>query len=95
MVQGQRGQFMARFLSPDVARLVNERGLGNAMQANHLESTIVCCDLRGVSRYETAHTSRETLQVLRVDAPPARTGGRMLSDVVSLVTALREEARVL
>jgi electron transfer flavoprotein beta subunit len=35
------------------------------------------------------------LQVLRVEPPPSRAGGRVLPDVESLVQALRHEARVL
>jgi electron transfer flavoprotein beta subunit len=35
------------------------------------------------------------LQVLRAELPPARSGGRVLPDVTSLVAALRKEARVL
>jgi len=35
------------------------------------------------------------LQVVRADVPAARSGGRVLPDVASLVLALREEARVL
>lgn len=65
MVQGQRGQFMARFLSPDVARLVAERGLSTAMQENQLEITIVSCDLRGFTAYARVRPSKEVLQVLR------------------------------
>ncbi|MGH8539927.1 MAG: adenylate/guanylate cyclase domain-containing protein [Stenotrophobium sp.] len=65
VLQGQRGQFMSRFLSPQVARLVSERGLDSAMQENHLEITVVCCDLRGFTAYAQAHTSAQVLQVLR------------------------------
>ncbi|MGQ0620138.1 MAG: adenylate/guanylate cyclase domain-containing protein [Panacagrimonas sp.] len=65
MEQGQRGQFMARFLSPDVARLVSERGLKQAMQENQLEITVVCSDLRGFTPFAAAAPSREVLQVLR------------------------------
>jgi adenylate cyclase len=65
MEQGQRGQFMARFLSRDVARLVAERGLAQAMQENQLEVTVVSCDLRGFTPYAAAAPSREVLQVLR------------------------------
>src|SRR2546422_171021 len=32
VLQGQRGQFLARFLSPQVARLVRSRGLNTTMQ---------------------------------------------------------------
>jgi len=35
------------------------------------------------------------LQVVRADVPPARSGGRVLPDVASLVLALRDEAHVL
>ena len=65
MEQGQRGQFMARFLSRDVAKLVAERGLERAMQENQLEITVVSCDLRGFTPYAAAAPSREVLQVLR------------------------------
>ena len=66
MQQGQRGQFMARFLSPDVARMVSDRGLKQAMQENQLEITVVCCDLRGFTPFAAAAPSRQVLQVLRV-----------------------------
>ena len=44
VVQGQRGQFMARFLSPQVRSLVRERGLLRALEQTHLDITIVCCE---------------------------------------------------
>lgn len=65
MEQGQRGQFMARFLSPEVARLVGERGLTRAMQENQLEISVVCCDLRGFTPFAAAAPSSEVLQLLR------------------------------
>lgn len=65
MEQGQRGQFMARFLSPDVAKLVGERGLARAMQESQLEISVVCCDLRGFTPYAAAAPSKDVLQVLR------------------------------
>jgi hypothetical protein len=37
----------------------------------------------------------QRLQLLQAELPPARSGGRMLPDVPSLVAALRKEARVL
>src|SRR3546814_4861577 len=60
-----RGQFMSRFLSPQVARLVAEQGLARAMQEDHREITIVCCDLRGFTPYAAARSSSQVLQVLR------------------------------
>lgn len=65
VLQGQRGQFMSRFLSPQVAKLVNERGLQSAMQENFVEITVVCSDLRGFTAFAQAHPSSTVLQVLR------------------------------
>jgi adenylate cyclase len=65
VLQGQRGQFMSRFLSPQVAALVRQRGLKHAMQESLLEITVVCCDLRGFTPYAQAHPSPQVLRVLR------------------------------
>jgi adenylate cyclase len=65
VLQGQRGQFMSRFLSPQVARLVSEQGLERAMQESQREITVVCCDLRGFTAYAAAQPSSQVLQVLR------------------------------
>ena len=65
VLQGQRGQFMSRFLSPQVADIVNRKGLRGAMQEAHLEISIVCCDLRGFTAYAQAHPSARVLEVLR------------------------------
>lgn len=65
VLQGQRGQFMSRFLSPQVAKLVSERGLKSAMQENFVEITVVCCDLRGFTAFAQAQPSAQVLQVLR------------------------------
>lgn len=65
VLQGQRGHFMSRFLSPQVARLVAEQGLSRAMQEDHREITIVCCDLRGFTPYAAAQPSSQVLQILR------------------------------
>lgn len=65
VLQGQRGQFMSRFLSPQVAELVRQRGLKQAMQESLLEITVVSCDLRGFTPYAQAHPSPHVLRVLR------------------------------
>jgi adenylate cyclase len=65
VLQGQRGQFMSRFLSPQVARLVSEYGLGQAMRESSREISVVCCDLRGFTGYAAAHPSSQVLAVLR------------------------------
>lgn len=79
VLQGQRGQFMSRFLSPQVAELVRRKGLKQAMQENLQDITIVCCDLRGFTAYAQAHPSAQVLRVLReyydaVGAEVARSG---------------------
>ncbi len=65
VLQGQRGQFMSRFLSPQVAALVSRRGLAQAMQESLQDLTAVCCDLRGFTAYAQAHPSPHVLRVLR------------------------------
>ncbi|WP_043113928.1 adenylate/guanylate cyclase domain-containing protein [Solimonas soli] len=65
VLQGQRGQFMSRFLSPQLAKLVGEQGLARAMQESQREISVVCCDLRGFTPYAAATPSSRVLQVLR------------------------------
>lgn len=65
VMQGQRGQFLSRFLSPQVAEIVNSRGMKAAMQQAHIEISVVSCDLRGFTAYSTAHQSSRTIEVLR------------------------------
>lgn len=65
VLQGQRGQFMSRFLSSQVAELVRKRGMKHAMEQNFLEITVVVCDLRGFTAYAQAHPSSRVIEVLR------------------------------
>ena len=65
VLQGQRGQFLSRFLSSQVASLVRERGLSGAMKQNYLEITVVVSDVRGFTAYAQAHPSSRVIQVLR------------------------------
>lgn len=65
VLQGQRGQFLSRFLSSQVAALVRERGLSGAMQQNYLEITVVVSDVRGFTAFAQAHPSSRVIQVLR------------------------------
>lgn len=52
-------------------------------------------DILDPQALDLASALEPRLQVLRVELPPARGGGRLLPDVESLVDALRNEARVL
>ncbi len=80
VTQGRRAQFMARFLSPQVAKLVNERGLKSATDEQTLEISVVCCDLRGFTAFSAATSSKKVIQILReyydtVGAAAAAFGG--------------------
>jgi class 3 adenylate cyclase len=65
VMQGQRGQFLARFLSPQVARLVSERGLSTTMQQNRVQLSVVACDLRAFTAFAETAAPEEVLQFLR------------------------------
>lgn len=65
VVQGQRGQFMARFLSPQVEKLVRARGLKRAVQHRTLEISVVSVDMRGFTAFAGAHPSSSVIQTLR------------------------------
>lgn len=80
VIQGRRAQFMSRFLAPQVAELVHERGLKAATQENSLELSVVCCDLRGFTAFSKDTPPHKVIQILRqyydvVGAAAARFGG--------------------
>jgi class 3 adenylate cyclase len=65
VLQGRRGQFLARFLSPQLARLVRERGLAGTMQQNRLQLSVVACDLRGFTAFAESAAPEDVIQFLR------------------------------
>ncbi len=65
VMQGQRAQFIGRFLSPEVGRLVRERGLAAATQQNRVELSVVACDLRGFTSFSDASAPEEVMQLTR------------------------------
>ena len=65
VTQGRRAQFMARFLSPQVAQMVNQRGLKSATDEQTIELSVVCCDLRGFTAFSAATSSKQVIQILR------------------------------
>jgi len=80
VIQGQRAQFLARFLAPQVATLVREQGLRSATRDKTLEISVVCCDLRGFTAFSEGTPSRKVIQILReyydaVGAAAAAYGG--------------------
>lgn len=64
-IQGARGLFMSQFLAPQVAELVRQRGLKNAMSRQRLTVTVVSCDIRGFTAYAQSHTPEKVLRLLR------------------------------
>ncbi len=63
--QGQRNQFLRRFLSPPVEDLVRKQGLSRAMQEDTRTISVVACDLRGFTALAGTQQSDQTLQLLR------------------------------
>lgn len=64
VLQGQRGQFLSRFLSPQVARLVRERGLLNATQQTRIQLSVVACDLRGFTAFAETAAPEDVIKLL-------------------------------
>ncbi|MCY7305119.1 MAG: adenylate/guanylate cyclase domain-containing protein [Rhodoferax sp.] len=80
VTQGQRTQFLSRFLAPLVAELVTRRGLKSATEEKTLELSVVCCDLRGFTAFSAATSSKRVIEILReyydaVGAAAASCGG--------------------
>ncbi len=65
VIQGQRAQFLSRFLAPQVAELVREQGLKSATAEQTLEISVVCCDLRGFTAFSKGTASQKVIQILR------------------------------
>lgn len=65
VIQGARGQFMERFLSPQVAQQVRDGGLRNLMKRRRLTVTVVVVDIRGFTAHALAHTPERVLRLLR------------------------------
>jgi class 3 adenylate cyclase len=64
-LNGRQGQFMSRFLSPQVAALVQREGLRGAMREERREISIVCVDVRGFTAFAAAARSEEVISLLR------------------------------
>lgn len=64
-VQGARALFMAQFLAPQVAELVRQRGLRNAMARQRQVVTVVCVDIRGFTAYAQANPPEKVMRLLR------------------------------
>jgi len=65
VAEGRRGEFLARFLSPQLARSVLERGLASTMQQNRVQLSVVACDLRGFTAFAETAAPEDVTQFLR------------------------------
>jgi len=65
VTQGERGQFMSRFLSPQVADLVRRQGLEQAIPDQKTEISAVYCDIRGFTHYAEQQTTEKVISLLR------------------------------
>ena len=65
VTQGQRAQFLSRFLAPQVAELVTRRGLKSATDEKTLELSVVSCDLRGFTAFTANTSSKRVIAILR------------------------------
>lgn len=64
IIQGQRGQFMSQFLSPEVASLVRQQGLEQVLKRERRVLTVVVCDLRGFTNFARQHDSGIVVNLL-------------------------------
>jgi adenylate cyclase len=65
VARGQRGEFLSRFLSPEVRDRVAERGLQQVLAQQRAEISVVCADLRGFTAYAEAAAPERVADVLR------------------------------
>lgn len=76
----QRGEFMRQFLSPQVARVVQQSGLDQVLKRERRPLSVVACDLRGFTAYARQRDSDEVANLLErfyeiVGAVAAEHGG--------------------
>jgi len=64
VMQGERGAFLGRFLSTQVAELVRNDGLAAVMEPGERDVTVVACDLRGFTSYAEAVPSQAVIDLL-------------------------------
>jgi class 3 adenylate cyclase len=64
VLQGQRGQFLARFVSPQVVHLVRQRGLAGVVPQSRVELSVLMCDLRGFTAFSETAAPEESMTLL-------------------------------
>jgi adenylate cyclase len=63
-LRGRQGQFMSRFLSPQVAALVNASGLHSTIRDERRDLSIVSVDLRGFTAFAAAQAPAAVIDLL-------------------------------
>ncbi len=63
-IDGARGVFLARFLSPEVIEVVRTGGIQGVTKSQSLELSAVYCDLRGFTAYAEAVPSHAVIELL-------------------------------
>jgi len=96
IAEGRRGAFLARFLSPQLARTVLERGLADTTQQKRIQLSVVACDLRGFTSFAETAAPEDVMQFLQeyyetVGRVVTESGGSILNyagdGIVALVGA--------
>jgi class 3 adenylate cyclase len=64
VLQGQRGEFVGRFVSPELLRMVRERGLASMMSRSRSEISVVACDLRGFTAFAETAAPEDVMRLL-------------------------------
>lgn len=64
LVQTKRGEFMRQFLSPEVARVVQQNGVKETLKRERRVLSVVICDLRGFTNYARQHDSDDVVTLL-------------------------------
>jgi class 3 adenylate cyclase len=64
VLQGQRGEFIGRFVSPELLRVVRERGLASMMSRSRTEISVVACDLRGFTSFAETAAPEDVMRLL-------------------------------
>ena len=77
VAEGRRAEFFARFLSPQLARAVLERGLADTMHQNRVQLSVVACDLRGFTAFAESAAPED---VTRFMSEYYGTVGRVVTD---------------
>ena len=64
VLQGQRGEFLGRFVSPELVRMARERGLASMMGRSRSEISVVACDLRGFTAFAETAAPEDVMRLL-------------------------------